>query len=59
MKQVLIRYDEPINELEATRYAYNALKHDDVRKGLMKFEDGTMLLYSETAKHIAITLYKQ
>ena len=58
MKQILIRYEEPVTELEATRYVYNALKYDTDRKGVIKFEGGAMLAYSDTAKHIAITIYK-
>ena len=57
MKQILIRYDGPVTEMEAVNYVMNALKHDDARKGLVKFVDGTILVYSDTAKHTAITIY--
>ena len=57
MKQVLIRFDEPLTDTEAVNYALNALKYDKERKGAVKFVDGTFLVYSDNAKNTAITIY--
>ena len=58
MKQILIRYEEPITELEAMNYATNLLKHDETRRGVARFNDGTVASYSDTSKNTTITLYK-
>lgn len=59
MKQILIRYDDPITEDEAIEYVRSIFRHDNDRKGLVVFHDGTALLFSDRSKHIAITIERK
>ena len=56
MKQITIRHNDSINEIDALEYLRVALVRCKERTGIVIFRDGTRLLFSDRAKGISVLI---
>ena len=59
MNRILIRYTDDLSDEEALNHALIGFRFSLERTGIIEFNDGVMMDYSNTSKYPSVTIWRK